>query len=54
MAHFDSGTALVVVDLQNDFADPGGSLSVRGGDAIIPAVNDAVDAALDRRRAGGR
>ncbi len=46
MARFDPGTALVVVDLQNDFADPGGSLSVRGGDAIIPTVNDAVDAAL--------
>jgi nicotinamidase/pyrazinamidase len=33
------GTALLVVDVQNDFADPGGSLSVRGGDAIIPVLN---------------
>jgi nicotinamidase/pyrazinamidase len=46
VARFDPGTALVVVDLQNDFADPAGSLSVRGGDAIIPTVNGAVDAAL--------
>ena len=46
VARFDPGVALVVVDLQNDFADPAGSLSVRGGDAIIPVVNSAVDAAL--------
>ena len=31
-------TALVVVDLQNDFADPAGSLSVTGGDAVVPFV----------------
>lgn len=42
MARFDAGTALIVVDLQNDFADPGGSLSVSGGEAVIPAVNNAV------------
>ena len=30
--------ALVVVDLQNDFC-PGGALSVRDGDAIVPVVN---------------
>jgi nicotinamidase/pyrazinamidase len=29
----------VVVDMQNDFADPDGSLSVRGGHEIIPRVN---------------
>ncbi len=40
--HFDARTALVVVDLQNDFADPQGSLSVDGGAAIIPRVNEAV------------
>ena len=28
---YDARTALVVVDVQNDFADPAGSLSVRGG-----------------------
>jgi nicotinamidase/pyrazinamidase len=42
---YDSGTALVVVDLQNDFADPGGSLSVAGGDAIVPIVNRVIDGA---------
>jgi nicotinamidase/pyrazinamidase len=32
-------TALVVVDCQNDFADPEGSLYVRGGEEVVAAVN---------------
>ncbi|MFA7276709.1 MAG: nicotinamidase [Pseudobdellovibrionaceae bacterium] len=32
-------TALVVVDVQNDFC-PGGKLAVAGGDEIVPVVND--------------
>ncbi|OQR98115.1 Pyrazinamidase/nicotinamidase [Achlya hypogyna] len=32
-------TALVIVDVQNDFALPTGNLSVSGGEAIIPAIN---------------
>ena len=47
MARYDDRTALVVVDLQNDFADPAGSLSVTGGDAVVPIVNDAVRAARE-------
>ena len=39
MSRYDARTALVVVDLQNDFADPAGGLSVAGGDAIVPLVN---------------
>ena len=39
MHGYDSATALVVVDLQNDFADPAGSLSVAGGHSIVPIVN---------------
>jgi nicotinamidase/pyrazinamidase len=39
---FDSHTALVVVDVQNDFADPAGSLYVGGGDDIVPTVNQLV------------
>ena len=42
MMRWDERTALVVVDVQNDFADPGGGLAVSGGDAIIPTVNEAV------------
>ncbi len=38
--------SLVVVDLQNDFADPAGSLSVRGGADIVALVNAEVQAAL--------
>ena len=47
MSRYDERTALVVVDLQNDFADPAGSLAVIGGEAIVPAVNAAVRDALD-------
>jgi nicotinamidase/pyrazinamidase len=39
------GVALVVVDVQNDFADPRGSLYVTGGEAVVPAISDAVRAA---------
>src|SRR5688572_19260336 len=46
MERFDGRTALLVVDLQNDFADPAGSLAVVGGDAVVPVVNAAVDEAL--------
>jgi nicotinamidase/pyrazinamidase len=47
MASYDRATALIVVDVQNDFADPKGSLSVRGGDAVVPFVNEQVRRALD-------
>jgi len=43
---YDPGTALLVVDVQNDFADPTGSLHVPGGDAVIPFINAQVEAAL--------
>ena len=42
MQRYQPGTALVVVDLQNDFADPAGGLSVAGGDAIVPTVNGEI------------
>jgi nicotinamidase/pyrazinamidase len=47
---FGTSSALVVVDVQNDFADPAGSLSVAGAAAIVPLIN-AVAAAV--RAAGG-
>lgn len=40
MDRYDPTTALVVVDLQNDFADPAGGLPVAGGEAVVPFVND--------------
>jgi nicotinamidase/pyrazinamidase len=52
-----SVTALIVVDIQNDFCD-GGALAVPGADEIIPIVNDLMDdydvvvASLDYHPAG--
>jgi nicotinamidase/pyrazinamidase len=42
---YDERTALVVVDVQNDFADPRGSLYVSGGEAVVGTVNDEIEAA---------
>jgi len=39
--HIDKHTALVVVDVQNDFC-PGGTLAVPDGDKIIPALNEYI------------
>ncbi len=47
MSRYDARTALVVVDLQNDFADPTGGLAVAGGDRIVPLVNAHVREATD-------
>lgn len=46
MAPYDPSTALVIVDVQNDFADPAGGLAVRGGAAIVPVLNAHVGLAL--------
>jgi nicotinamidase/pyrazinamidase len=45
---YDPTSALVVVDVQNDFADPAGSLFVRGAAEVVARVNDEV-----QRAAGG-
>ena len=37
---------LVSVDVQNDFADPAGSLYVKGSSAIVPLVNAEIERAL--------
>jgi nicotinamidase/pyrazinamidase len=42
---YDRTSALLLIDVQNDFADPGGALAVAGGDAIIPFLNSQVAAA---------
>ena len=39
---YDPQTALIVVDVQNDFASPRGGLSVKDGEAVIPVVNAEV------------
>ena len=48
---YDPTTALVVVDVQNDFADPAGSLSVPGGEAVVVAANAEIAARARGRRA---
>lgn len=46
MQRYHPVTALVVVDVQNDFADPAGGLSVPGGAAIVPTVNREIAMAM--------
>jgi len=45
MHRYDATTALLVVDVQNDFADPAGSLSVPAGADVVAAANREVAAA---------
>ena len=45
--HYGPKTALIVVDVQNDFADPDGALSVPGADAVVVAANREIAAARD-------
>ena len=51
MVDYDRATALVVVDVQNDFADPNGNLYVVEGDDMVSVINTEIAAA---RSAGGR
>jgi nicotinamidase/pyrazinamidase len=39
---YDRETALVVVDVQNDFADSNGNLYVGGGEDVVPVVNTEI------------
>ncbi len=60
MATYDPTTALLIVDVQNDFADPAGSLAVTGGADVVPFINAQIEAARWRvvrsstRRTGTR
>jgi nicotinamidase/pyrazinamidase len=45
VADYDASTALIVVDVQNDFADPSGSLYVHGGEEVPAFVNTELAAA---------
>jgi nicotinamidase/pyrazinamidase len=46
MTRYNASTALVVVDVQNDFADPAGSLYVRGGEDVASSINHEIQLAL--------
>jgi len=47
MADYDGRSALIVVDVQNDFADPNGSLHVPGGKEVVPVANREIRRAAD-------
>jgi nicotinamidase/pyrazinamidase len=42
---YDGETALLIVDVQNDFAHPDGSLYVRGAEEILPVLNRELELA---------
>lgn len=46
---YDRAAALVVVDVQNDFVDPAGTLYVPGAELLVPLIN----AEVARARRGG-
>ena len=43
---YDPKTALLVVDVQNDFADPQGSLAVAGGERIVAPIGQEITDAI--------
>ena len=46
MVEYGPAVALIVVDIQNDFADRKGSLYVKGGEAVVPVANREIDRAV--------
>jgi nicotinamidase/pyrazinamidase len=42
MQRYDDKTGLLVIDVQNDFADPDGSLAVRGAEVVIARINTEI------------
>jgi nicotinamidase/pyrazinamidase len=48
VTEYDERTALLVVDVQNDFADPAGSLYVREGERVVPVANREIERAQAR------
>lgn len=47
MPAYDPQTALIVVDIQNDFAHPDGSLYVRGAEVVVSNANRAIAEATE-------
>ncbi len=45
MTRYDETTALIVVDVQNDFAHPDGSLHIPDGEAVVEVANREIEAA---------
>lgn len=49
IVNYDPSTALIIVDVQNDFAAPDGNLYVRAGEDVVPVIN----AEIARAKAAG-
>lgn len=49
VTRYEPSTALVIVNVQNDFADPAGGLSVSGGDRVVPVINREIASATAAR-----
>jgi nicotinamidase/pyrazinamidase len=47
MLRYRPGVALIVVDVQNDFADPAGSLYVERGEQVIPTIDREISLAAN-------
>jgi nicotinamidase/pyrazinamidase len=47
MSDYGPATALIVVDVQNDFADPAGSLSVSRAGHVLPRINAEIGSARE-------
>jgi nicotinamidase/pyrazinamidase len=47
MPDYDPKSALIVTDIQNDFADPGGSLYVARGQEVVAVANREIERARD-------
>jgi nicotinamidase/pyrazinamidase len=47
MITYDARTALIVTDIQNDFADPSGSLYVNGGELVVQVANRQIEHATE-------
>ncbi len=45
-----SKRALIVVDVQNDFVDPEGGLSIKDAPSVVPSINAMISAARDDDR----
>lgn len=46
-SRYGPDAALIVVDIQNDFVHPEGTLFVQGGPAAVPRANAEIDAAVE-------
>lgn len=44
-----SKTALIIVDVQNDFLPPSGALAVPNGNEVIPRIKDLLNSAGNGR-----